>query len=472
MTHPTLPSDATVVLRRQVYGLLLTLAVALVVGRVLSVGGMISWNDISRWATIRALVENGTFAIGEREELADGTYRDYGLVFDHGKTWETGDKVLNPEPVVENLEARGRDMRAVKQFFSSKPPLMPTVMAGGYWVLHHGLGWSFDTDLTVIVRTMLLILNVVPFAIYLALMASIIERCGTTDWGRIVTFAACCFATFLLPFQITLNNHTIAACFLVFGVYPLLRRSEGEPFTASSLLWAGWWLGWMVCNELPSLAFAGLVGFFVWYRQPTKAMLTFVPGMLLPVASLVYTNYLAIGQWQPAYAQFGTVWYNYPGSPWLNPTGIDGGEKTIGLYLLHQLIGHHGIFSLTPLFLLSLVGFVWAWPKGQLEPASLRLVTRGTFVVFVVVFCFYLTKTESYNYGGWTSGLRWFFWLIPLFVLALLPVVDRLGRGRWGRFLVLLLLVPSVISISYPLANPWRHPWLYVWMESMGWIAY
>jgi hypothetical protein len=470
-----------------VYALLGTIAVAMVVGRILAIGGMISWNDISRWATIRELAHHGTYVIGERKEYADGTHDDYGLVFESDR-WQTGDKVLHPDPVEENPEAHGRDVRAVKQFYSSKPPLMPTVMAGAYWVLHHVTGWTFSDGMSdflrnlgwhqrddnpAIIRTLLLLFNALPFAVYLYLMSRLIDRWGKTDWGRLVTFAACCFGTFLGTFQSTLNNHTPAACFLVFGFYPLLSGTpEENRWRASSLAWAGWWLGWMVCNELPSLALAGLVGLFVWYRQPTKTMLTFVPCFLLPLAGLVYTNWLAIGQWQPAYAQFGTEWYNYPGSPWLAPKGIDAGEKSVPRYILHQLVGHHGIFSLTPLFVLSLIGMFWSFQKERVQPRPLRFLCRGTFFLFLLVFCFYLTKTESYNYGGWTSGLRWFFWLIPLFLLALLPVLDHLAEKRWGRWLTLLLLAVSVFSVSYPWSNPWRHPWLYMLLEHWGWIKY
>lgn len=52
-------------------------------------------NDRSRWATIRALVDDGTFAIGRRVRLPDGKYRDTGRVFEPG--YDSVDKVLKPE---------------------------------------------------------------------------------------------------------------------------------------------------------------------------------------------------------------------------------------------------------------------------------------------------------------------------------------------------------------------------------------
>ena len=95
-----------------------------------------------------------------------------------------------------------------------------------------------------------------------------------------------------------------------------------------------------------------------------------------------------------------------------------------------------------------------------------------TLVVSVVVFAFYLTRTQSYNYGGYTSGPRWLFWLIPLWVLAIPPAADRLARSRAGRLLCAVLLGFSVLSVFYPAANPWRHPWILNLMEFTGIIRY
>ena len=95
-----------------------------------------------------------------------------------------------------------------------------------------------------------------------------------------------------------------------------------------------------------------------------------------------------------------------------------------------------------------------------------------TLVVSVVVFAFYLTRTQSYNYGGNTSGPRWLFWLIPLWLLAMPPAADRLAGSRAGRLLCAVLLGFSVLSVFYPAANPWRHPWILNLMEYTGTIRY
>ena len=61
----------------------------------------------------------------------------------------------------------------------------------------------------------------------------------------------------------------------------------------------------------------------------------------------------------PADQFAGDNWYDYPkaltGSP-KNLRGIDRGESSSLLYAFNVLIGHHGLFSLTPLWLLSVAG--------------------------------------------------------------------------------------------------------------------
>jgi hypothetical protein len=87
-----------------------------------------------------------------------------------------------------------------------------------------------------------------------------------------------------------------------------------------------------------------------------------------------------------------------------------------------------------------------------------------------VVFAFYVVKSD--NYGGWSNGPRWLMWLTPLWLVSMLPVLDRLADSRLGRALALALLALSVLSMSYQLWSPWRHPWLYDVMEARGWARY
>ena len=84
---------------------------------------------------------------------------------------------------------------------------------------------------------------------------------------------------------------------------------------------------------------------------------------MVPVAALLLTNYLALGEFLPAYSKFGGPWYEFEGAYSLYIPGVKHGIDWAGrngetkpVYLFHLLFGHHGLFALTPLYLLAAVG--------------------------------------------------------------------------------------------------------------------
>jgi hypothetical protein len=261
---------------------------------------------------------------------------------------------------------------------------------------------------------------------------------------------------------------------------------------------AGFFAGFTACNELPATSFAVALFALLLVRRPGQTLLFFVPAALLPVGGPLLTNYLAIGQLRPAYGEFGGPWYDYPGTYWkAQPTGTEQGidwawmQETKGQYAFNLLLGHHGLFSLSPIFFLALAGVVIAladaaraWGRrgapgenGAEAPAGLSeiaLVAGLCLILVVTVVAFYILGTDvrTHNYGGWTSGPRWLMWLTPFFLLAMLPCLDRLAGWRGGRALAYILLALSVVSVSYPAWNPWRHPWILDFLESQGWLHY
>jgi len=57
---------------------------------------------------------------------------------------------------------------------------------------------------------------------------------------------------------------------------------------------------------------------------------------------------------------------------------------------------------------------------------------------------FYLfIERDGRNYGGSTSGLRWMFWMAPLWLVAMLPAVDFMSRRRWSLVAAVVLLALS-----------------------------
>ncbi|MEZ6116112.1 MAG: hypothetical protein R3C28_06005 [Pirellulaceae bacterium] len=93
----------------------------------------------------------------------------------------------------------------------------------------------------------------------------------------------------------------------------------------------------------------------------------------------------------------------------------------------------------------------------------LRAFSLMTLVLTVVCLTFYtLLRPEiDRNFGGVCAGFRWAFWLIPLWLISLMPVADWLSESRLRRGAAYTLLAISVFSATFAASNPWQHPWMY-----------
>ena len=534
-------SDNDSLPRRWMYVLLIALATAMAAGRILSAELVyepslsrnwpddpshprrpwpatapramptFSSNDRSRWAAVRALVDHGTWIVGRRDKqtviasapaalaardavqlavlLEAGCERrtksDSGIIFEDG--YQSVDKMLDP---------------ATLEYYSTKPPLLTFLVAGEYWLLKKTLGWKLADETGgerdqrfAVVRVCLLTFNLVPFVVYLWLLSRLAERFGATDWGRVFVMAAACFGTMATPFLLTLNNHTLAMCAALVAVYATVRVLSSASPGWTWFVIAGFAAGFTAVNELPAAAFTVGLALLLFIRGAKQTLLAYIPAALVLVVALLALNYVELGEFSVGYSKFGSPWYEYEGSHWRNlpdqsKRGIDWAKNKEGktTYAMNLLLGHHGWFSLTPIYVLALGGMalgMWRLSGGRQPPEpALKGLTPpardfsrlwaelavSTLLLSLVVIAYYIFKSD--NYGGWTNGPRWLMWLASLWLLTLLPVVDWLGRRRWGRAVCIALLALSVLSAHYSDWNPWRHPWIYNVMDERGYIPY
>ncbi len=436
---------------------------------------MFGSNDRSRWATVRSLVDEGTYVIGRRENFREKTgFQDTGIVSEDD--YRSIDKVMNPE---------------TGEFYSSKPPVFATLLAGEYWILKKTLGWSIKSDRWLVVPTILFTVNVLPLAIFLVLLARLCERFGTTDFGKLLAFTTGCLGTFLTTFSVTLNNHSPAAYCCFFAIYPLLFSRESKTRADVSrfngrLFLSGFFAGWTAAFELPAASFAVALFVIVLVWKPRQALLFMLPGLLIPTIALFATNYMALGRFMPAYGEFGGPWYEFEGSHWSRlelqkqgekQYGIDFAEESRTVYAFHCLLGHHGWFSLTPVWLIGLAAIFTHAKRAVTDTLrrvgwTLPMILALTLVLTVTLFVFYVFVQKTNNYGGNTAGLRWFFWLTPLWLIATLKGGDLVANKRYLRWTAAGLLGLSVLSVFYPAWNAWRSPWLLQLCEYVGWVRY
>ncbi len=421
-----------------------------------------SANDRSRWCTVRALVEPDMRVPGEPyaiDKVIDRK-RDPGQNKNPG--WDTIDMVRRPGVVGEG-----------DHFYSSKPPLLSTLMAAEYWVIYHATGKSLGTHPYEIGRFMLITINGACLLLIFLSTARLVERLGTTDWGRILVMAGCVFGTFLTTFAVTITNHLPAAACTAVLLDALVRIwFDGDRRTWTFIV-AGLASAMLGATEVPAAALSAAASVVVLWLAPRKTLLAYLPPALLVTAAFFGTNWIAVHSLKPAQMHRSLTdpsdnWYDYPGSYWNDPKGIDQREKSAAVYSLHVLVGHHGIFSLTPIWWLSLLGGgLWLW-RGE---RRLKLLTLLALGVTLVCLGFYLAgPIVDRNYGGNASGFRWVFWLAPLWFVLMLPAADLLSRRRWTRGTGLVLLALSVLAVSYPTWNPWTPPWLMNFLGYFTWL--
>ncbi|MGQ9733396.1 MAG: hypothetical protein ACUVX8_19240, partial [Candidatus Zipacnadales bacterium] len=148
-----------------------------------------------------------------------------------------------------------------------------------------------------------------------------------------------------------------------------------------------------------------------------------------------------------------------------NPVGIDALHEPKYIYLINLLVGHHGFFTLSPAFIMMVVGLGFALRNPRREIRQL-----GWFVLGIGLFTIALNTATTNNYGGVCQGFRYLIWPVPLFVTAGSLTADRYGVSRWVRVSGVGLLFASVVSIGCCLNNPWSESWLEQLCKNHKWL--
>ena len=520
---------------KDVAWLLIGIATVIQVARILGITAVhgelpfLSANDRSRWCAIAALTEDGKWEIDRITELLDSK----------GKS-----KIWNSIDIVRHRGADGKE-----HFYSSKPPLLTAM----YAAVCKPVTWVFGKKLTeepfLIGRVVMLLVNVLPLALWWIWLTFWLEKNVADAWSRFVLLNMALWGTFLTTFAATLNNHLHGALFFAMSLGLVWQIINATKLGQSKSWWTwiacGLCAGLAVACELPALAWAAAAGVILLVIDWRKFLSGYLLANAIVAIAFLATNYWAHQDLRPPYAhrvvgkliatipqepgnaeataiesviaqanQHGYAftdkatiiparltnvqqfiddsvgqrvaieskdgswlishwddWYDFPKSYWLpgNKKGVDRGEANPYLYTLHFTVGHHGIFSLTPFWLLGIVGAaLWIRSKSDSSHGWKGLLASETGVALALIavsmacFVFYATRVvEDRNYGGVSSGFRWAFWLAPGWLWLCVPAVEIASRFSTLRKLIGLLLMISVFSAAIPWPNPWTHPWPY-----------
>lgn len=329
------------------------------------------------------------------------------------------------------------------KLYSSKPPNYPYVMAGQAWLMRQLTGLSFYPHRKDYIRMLTIVNQVLPYTVLLILLL-LFTRFYTTD--RFTLFFILLMASvgsLVYGYAVTINNHTPAAIgfFTAFFLAWLILQQGRTAWWYYALF--GLVASYSASIDLPGGAIAAVL-WLLLLRHSWRGAIVAGLVALIPIATTLGTYYAITGSIKPFYMQFAL--YKYAGSYWNNPEALDAYQIPKWQYAFHTLFGHNGLFSLTPVLLIGLWGYLWAMPKRKWEVSRL-LQWIAPALVLILLFVIFRTS----NYGGYCVGSRWLIITMPFLWVAAIPIVEQMGRSVRGRLISILLLLLSLPVVGYTL---------------------
>lgn len=393
------------------------LVVAAVVALMGAYDTPLSTNVLSRLATVESLVHRGTFTIDD-----------------------------SPFDTIDKVQLDGH-------FYSTKPPLFPTLMAGQYWLVRQLTGWDItrQPDQRRVLKLLVCTWQVVPYVLLLAALAGTLRWHVADAGARALALAACAWASPLAGFALTINNHLPAAACMMGAVYFALGLAHGHlPATPARFVLAGALCALLPTFDLPGMFFSPLCFLYLARIYPRQTFTWYVGGAVIVLAAHFGLNLLATGSFLPLYLR--RELYFYPGSYWNAPRAFDALSEPKGTYLFHLVLGRKGLLLLFPVLWLAVWAVFRAARDKQNGCAALR-TEIATYAALVVGWIAFYTVTTN-NYGGGAFGVRWFiFFLPPLYFMTGLGLEQvKTPRARWVALILLGVSLYSGLECFY---RPW-----------------
>lgn len=370
-----------------------------------TITGITSSNDGSHYALVRALVERRSFEISPYLDFTE--HQDYALRGDLRFSDRPPGTALVAAPFYAlSAVAPQPKLNPPSKHDSDNPRLIYAVLpaalcaSAAVMLFYLTLRKHFDRSQ------------------FSALLASLGLAFGTTTW----------------KYGSVLYSHAAAALTVWLALYLLLQVEQVQHFKWPFLL--GFTIGFAPLTEYTSVPFSLIMGIYLllvlWepYRNAEsrqswlKAAGAFALGGLIPVAFLLTYNKLNFG------SPFEVSTFNADTTLWPQNEGFAADFATpllegLGGMLFHSSNGNQGIFLLSPVTLLGLLGL------GGLYRYSRRRFTLviGVFVVYLLLFAKSTTYNPLTNDGRYITtfiGL----WLIPAAFWIdehYLPVQNEIG---------------------------------------------
>lgn len=368
------------------------------------------WNVNSRLALTRAIVEKGSFTVGEYVRDKDADLYTEDRAFKDGRYYS--DKIIGTSLL--GLPAFG----AIRLFdrLSGRPTSIPVAT-----YLTTIFSVSITAALAGVVMTSLMLAFGATFAE--AFLCALAMSFGTMLWGYSTLFYA------YLP----------AVCFALMSFNLLFRARLTGRLGLPAVFDAGLLMGAsLLCEYTLGIVFIALSIYVVWRARPRWGVGLFWLGAGLPLLAFAAYTLICFGEV--------CVPYKYLEKPIFQLSMSQGfqGIKFFRPVILFYITVHpyRGVFWLSPFLLLSLVGL------GRMAWVERRRLGAEAFVCGAVFFGYIWFNSSYYMWwGGWAMGPRH---LIPGLPFLVPPLLWVLRWNRWWAGAAGLAVVASIVLVGVP----------------------
>ncbi len=430
------------------------------------------WNQNSRFAEVRAMAEQGRFAIDDfliyevdpaTEDLRRIPMHNAEFEIDGKKkrlawvdmTWtffpvneQSTDTSAPLEPMV-SLCASG-DLGYVPHtghFHPNKPPGTSFIALPAYWILYQverALGIDPDRWWTLTINSWITticsvgLLSALGCVLFFRLAC---EFAGGALWPAAAATLAFAFGTTFFPFGTLLFDHNLTAVLLLAAFY-FLRRGAGwrglavreeTDFKSAPLLLAGLCAGMAaITNYVAAVAVCFLGLYALLAASPAvrwRRALFYSLGVIPPFLLICWYGWVNFGSPFKLANDFQNPLFKDPsgalGMFRLFQSSADVSQFAYVATVL-TLSPYRGIFILSPVLVMAVWGVV-VWLREKTFVAEARLC--------LAIFGFFFVVNASFNgyHGGFSAGPRY---LVPGLPFLALPLVVAFSRRR--RFTAVL----------------------------------
>ncbi|MFL5407051.1 MAG: hypothetical protein ACJ79O_14515 [Myxococcales bacterium] len=358
-------------------------------------------NEMVRVYMARAIVEHGTYAIGERVAVPGGGLRDTGPVYDE---WGyVNDKALVCD------DPRASPPACAGKLYAAKAPgpsflAVPVLAALRFLGAPVGLRWL---DVLVLRWT----LCILPTAVFWVVLRRFLLAAGALPQVALGCVVAGGLGSLSFTYGQMFAGHQLAALCLGSAYLAAFWRSR------PALL--GFFSGLAVCCEYPSAPAAAILcgAWVLSRRRAPSAIAVAALSALLPVAALLHFHWAAFGApWATPYSHLENPFFVRDIAPGVLGISLPTWERIWGSLFSPFL----GLFFWAPWTAIAVGLLPFLWRRGGARERVAVLVV-GYYLVFQI--------THALWRSGWTVGPRYITPLVPFAAVCVGLTLARLPNA-------------------------------------------